>query len=52
MVFGFLPQTECAVNKKKNLKLCKNSKLVVFAFEPISMPTMCFWKNFEVLVLL
>ncbi len=30
----------------------KNQKLVVVAFEPISMPKMCFLENFEVLVLL
>ncbi len=37
---------------KKNLKLSQNQKLAVVAFEPISMPTMCFLENFEVLVLL
>jgi hypothetical protein len=51
MVFGFLPHTECAVNKKK-FDARQNLKLVVDAFEPISMPTMCFLGNFEVLVLL
>jgi hypothetical protein len=42
MVFGFLPHTECAVNKPENVKLGQNLKLVVVAFEPISMPTICF----------
>jgi hypothetical protein len=34
--------------QKINFKPGQNSKLVVVAFEPIGMPTMCFWENFEV----
>jgi hypothetical protein len=41
MVYGFLPHTECVVNKN-NLKLGQNEKLVVVAFEPICMPKICF----------
>jgi hypothetical protein len=52
MVLGFLPHTECAVNKKKYLKLGQNKKLVVVAFEPICIPTMSFLKMFKVQVLL
>jgi hypothetical protein len=48
MVLGFLPHIECAVNKKKCLKLGKNKKLVVVAFEPICMPTMSLSKIFTV----
>ncbi len=43
IVFGFLPHTECAVNKKK-IQLGQNVKLIVVALEPICVPTMGFLK--------
>jgi hypothetical protein len=46
MVLGFLLHTECAVSKKKYLKLGQNKKLLVVAFEPICMATMSFSKIF------
>jgi hypothetical protein len=51
MVFGFMPHTECAVNKKK-FEARPKLKVGGGAFEPISMPTMCFLENCEVFVLL
>ncbi len=49
--FWYLPHTECAAKQKK-IEARPKLKLVVVAFEPRSMPAMCFSENFEVLVIL
>ncbi len=44
IVFGFLPHTECAVNKKKNFSLAKIKSWLLLHWSPCVYLQWVFWK--------